>query len=230
MQRHTVAFVDETNQGLDDPLLVAGSVSSGRPGYVNGMPVRAGLVEENTTTAFVSVVREQQGGMTLPRMGSSGGRCAVCANGTGSGWDCRESVDERNTIGVLFGHDVEQGCTIELNREELMEFCKTPRLHPLLALSDKLRVAIYGDSDIRNVYEWLPTPDMNQESLADSRDSPTAQQAYDPRGVCISVVTGTHLQILTADVGNIKNPQRRVIGARLVYETSDWHSNSVSPT
>jgi len=205
-----------------DGAVAAPPKRSGNPGYADGMPVRAGLLEANATSSFISVIKEMAGGMTLPRMGDAMGRCAVCANGTGSGWDCRSVPDERSTVPVLFGQDIEQGCTITLNRQELQSFCDEQELHPLLSVPDAMRIGMFGDSDTKNAFEWLPSPDQAQEQLSDSSENPAAGQAYDRRGECLDVVTGTHIQILTADTGNVRNPQRKILGARVVYETANW--------
>lgn len=50
---------------------------------MDGLPVRAGLLEENVTTADIDVIREYVDGLTLPIMAGPGGRCSICGNGTG---------------------------------------------------------------------------------------------------------------------------------------------------
>eukprot|EP00961_Rhodomonas_salina_P034902 469654-Rhodomonas_salina.3 len=55
----------------------------------------------------------------------------------------------------------------------------------------------------------------SQGPRARSEPGERGPQNWDDRGVCSGAPTSVHYQILTADVGNVKNPQRKILGARI---------------
>lgn len=122
---------------------------------------------------------------------------------------------------MRFNQDVSVGCRIKLNRLQMEKFCTYSEQHPLLVFPDSLRLAIWGDSDAGNVDEWLPNSE-NQGQLADTTINPSSGQAWDPRGNCTGVVDSVHLQVLTASIGNIRNPQQKIIGARISFGSVSW--------
>lgn len=197
---------------------------SGNPGYVNGLPLAAGLL---TNSSSVPVIQKLRHGLSLPRMASSNGMCRVCPTGVDANkWDCPEIIGFEDPGGidripVLFNQDISVGCRIKLNRPQMESFCKYSTRHPLLLLPDSLRLGIWGDSDSGNVAEWIPNA-QNQQQLADTSINPSSGQAWDPRGNCTGVVDAMHLQVLTASVGNVKNPQQKIIGARIRFGSVSW--------
>ena len=70
---------------------------------------------------------------------------------------------------------------------------------------------------------------MEQEQLADTATNPAATQAWDPRGNCSNMIDSLHLQVLTARLGDVKNPQEKIIGARVTYGSAIWLAVNTIP-
>ncbi|EKX42989.1 hypothetical protein GUITHDRAFT_153414, partial [Guillardia theta CCMP2712] len=117
--------------------------------------------------------------------------------------------------------DIRLGCQLQLTRSQLASFCSAGALHPLLRYPSSLRLGIWGNSDPSNYLDWVPN-NPNQQQLADTPGNPSTSQAWDPRGNCSNVVNSIHLEVLTADEGSLRNPQQKIIGARIVYGQSLW--------
>jgi hypothetical protein len=223
LQRFSARFVDANMLKLAGPapLLQAEYKKSGNPGYVDGLPVRAGLA--TNASADATVMRTLRGGLSLPLMATPDGACRICvtagcevqASGTG-GFE-----DGSPRVPVLFNQDLSLGCRLKLTRQQLADLCNAQTMHRFLVLPAALRLGIWGNSDAGNANEWLPNADA-QPQLADTSLNQASKQAWDPRGSCKNVVDSMHLQILTARMGNVKNPQQKIIGARIAYGSSTW--------
>jgi len=199
---------------------------SGNPGYIDGKPLRAGLITNSSNE--VRVIQLLRQGMTLPLMAGPNGMCKVCGTGDSDKSWCSAPAIETETsafefserVPVLFNQDISQGCRLKLNIKQLEEFCSGQVLHPLLTYPESLRFATWGDSDAGNAEEWLPNKD--QQQMADTSTNPSAAQGWDPRGHCSNVIDSMHIQVLTAQIGNIRNPQQKIIGSRISYGSSSW--------
>ena len=198
---------------------------SGNPGYIDGKPLRAGLITNSSNE--VRVIQLLRQGMTLPLMAAPNGMCKVCGTGDSDTSWCAAPATETSAfesserVPVLFNQDISQGCRLKLNRKQLEEFCIGQSLHPLLTYPESLRFAIWGDSDAGNVAEWLPNKE-NQPQMADTSINPSGSQGWDDRGRCSNVIHSMHIQVLTAQIGNIRNPQQKIIGSRISYGSSSW--------
>jgi len=227
LQRFSVDFLDADTASLKQPALLAPLERSGKPGYINGKPVLAGYVNNSLPedSQLSSSIEQLVTGLTIPRMSGPNGLCSVCSSSSVEGtWRCSETHDPEDTIPVLFNQDLQLGCQIQLSRAELQGFCggegaQRKALHPLLMYDERLRVGIWGDSAPSNHFEWLPS--QEERYLAQDRE-PEANQAWDRRGTCLNAINAIHYQFLTADVGNVKNPQRKIIGARIEYGKTSW--------
>jgi len=242
------ATADAISTAISDPLLLRRR-RSGRPGYLPAEPVLSGLQAASAaTTNYSLAVLRRLMGLSLPRMAGPGGLCRICptptldcassatstaassltAQTTGSAPTSASGDMTQDTVPVLFGEDLTLGCTLQLTRAQLQNWCTSQTLHPLLQTPDfylsgqqLLRIGIWGDSDPTNPYDWLPPPASTQTQLTDTLDNPAAGQSWDPRGRC-SIVDTVEYQILTVDVGNVLNPQRKILGARVRYLSRDW--------
>jgi len=212
------------------PLADADTRKSGSPGYVDGLPVCAGLVT-NATDAdgkATMVMRVLRQGLTVPGMALPSGLCRVCAMGAAADkWGCdvaetgTQGFEDPERTAVRFNQDISVGCRLKLTQPQLADMCTAQEVHPLLRYPRDLRIAIWGDSDPGIAAEWLPDGDV-QEQLADTATNPAATQAWDPRGNCSNMVQSMHLQILTARLGHVANPQEKIIGARVTYGNAVW--------
>jgi len=133
-QSYSAKFVDKARGAEDDvfgiaapapatsPLADADARKSGSPGYLDGLPVRAGLVT-NTTDADGNakmVMRVLRQGLTLPSMALPSGLCKVCATGAAADkWGCPEAAtadqgfQDPDRTPVAFNQDISVGCESE---------------------------------------------------------------------------------------------------------------------
>jgi len=226
-QMFDATFLNVQNEGKVTAVARAEIQRSGNPGYVTGKPILAGL--STADASGTTVIEQLLDGLTLPNMADSKGFCRVCPSGSGSAWpsSCTtdpggsERFDERERVQVLFNEDIRLGCQLSLTRSQLASFCAAGSLHPFLRYPDSLRLGIWGNSDPSNYLDWVPN-NPNQQQLADSPGNPSTSQAWDPRGNCSNVVNSLNFEILTADEGSLRNPQQKIIGARVVYGQSMW--------
>lgn len=128
-QSYSAKFVDKS-RGEDDvfgiaapepaasPLADADTRKSGSPGYVDGLPVRAGLVT-NATDAdgkATMVMRVLRQGLTVPGMALPSGLCRVCAMGAAADkWGCdvaetgTQGFEDPERTAVRFNQDISVG-------------------------------------------------------------------------------------------------------------------------
>ena len=128
-QKFSARFVDQ--QVFDaagvSPIEQASFDKSGSPGYVDGLPLRAGLLANETSET--PVIRLLRPGLTLPDMAGPDGMCKVCPTGaTATTWGCSvvpaatagyEANSALERLPVLFNQDVKLGCRLKLTKAQL---------------------------------------------------------------------------------------------------------------
>jgi hypothetical protein len=82
------------------------------------------------------------------------------------------------------------------------------------------RVGIFGNADPLATQQWieLVKPGVTPSTSFD-----------DALRMCLGVVSGVHLQLLYTRVGEINNPQYKVIAAQQTYLTDNWQYASEDP-
>lgn len=167
---------------------------SGRPGYLTGKPV---LVADGDGTTL----ELRRNGMKLLGVGSKG-ECDATADGAS----------------LLFGEALEASCTMTKDYTTLSEYCtdtdwKTLPMIAALGLDLESSVVAYlgefGDSHPEATDDWVDmTLDLPTAGLTMSWDATNGQ--------CSNMLSGIHVKILTADVGAVLMPIRKIIGAQIV--------------
>lgn len=186
--------------GSNDVLLTK---RSGNPGYISGMPtLGATSLSLNET---VSRVFAQNNGFT--------------AMDTGVGGKCSNSSPTGSVVG--FANDMFVGCTHSMTRGELQEFC-TANSHPMLLSqttgdgtfvyprwleSKQDYLGIFGNADPLDIEQWIKI-----ESLVDEPSFTTRSRSWiDSENRCIGMPSKLRVEILWTHVGNINNPQAKIL-------------------
>lgn len=168
--------------------------TSGRPGYVRGLPL---VLAEGTSV--------RTGGLELlPR--TARGACATTST-------------SRGATPVLFGEDLAVSCTVSQTAEELRQACLYPPAladQPLIAslnVSAATLVGVYGDSHPSTTADWVPLSLRYPQN-----DARQVVPTWDPASqTCANVLSSLHLRVLFTEVGSTTNPIRKVVGAELVF-------------
>ncbi|XP_059174179.1 tectonic-1-like [Physella acuta] len=184
---------------------------SGNPGYKVGLPITAGILNRTVEGTLIDdriLVNSENQHLALVRPSVSG--------------DClTDSANQREPI--LFGQDMRTGCFIQVNVSSDLAKCQSlqeaiiqaiegstaPKLDDTTKEYPKtnLHVAMFGNSEISMTGDWV-------EVLYNNRPVPTTQAS-----TSCSLSLGANLQILYAKIGSLPNPQPKIIGVTLVYDT-----------
>ncbi|ESO97470.1 hypothetical protein LOTGIDRAFT_231625 [Lottia gigantea] len=185
-------------------------VRSGNPGYVNGEPVMAGIL--NNTVDSEGIVQQEI------MLNSNRDQWLTIQSNTGVG-DCLPS----NRLSVVFGEDVRSGCFLQISLAGVADHCQFLQERIVQAVEGELApifaagqyenvnryVATFGNSDINKVGDWVPIQ-------VQGRPIPAAAV-----GLRCSLSLGMNIQILYAKVGSLGNPQSKILGVAFVYHTPE---------
>lgn len=175
---------------------------SGNPGYIKGLPTLGAVISNVNET--VSYLNAQMAGL------------AVMDSGVGG--QCSTSSSSGSIVG--FANDMLVGCTQTMTRHELKEFC-TSDVHPMLygkkigdnsfiypkwLESEQDVVGIFGNADPLDSKQWIKIESsLNEASFTRSRSW------IDAESKCVGMPSKLHIEILWTHVGNVKNPQAKIL-------------------
>ncbi|XP_041367058.1 tectonic-3-like [Gigantopelta aegis] len=174
---------------------------SGNPGYVVGQPVMAGkletLLDANGKQVARIVLNENRDQWLTAVRASVSGNCIT--NG------------QQGRISITFGQDIRSGCFIPFQQTDMSTYCEVMQQAIISAMEpdnmgDNLYVAIFGNSDVMKVGDWVPI-------LVQKRPAPSA-----PTGYVCRLSLGMHIQILYAKIGALANPQPKILGVSFIYD------------
>ncbi|KAL7511296.1 hypothetical protein ACHAXN_008210 [Cyclotella atomus] len=182
---------------------------SGNPGYIVGLPT-LGATSPDTNETISHVIPQEAGFMVMD---------------TGIGGQCSNSPTKRSIVG--FAKDLFVGCTQPMTRQELKEFC-TSNQHPLL-LEQKIGedtfvypkwletnqdyLGIFGNADPLDVNQWIKIESpMNEPVFAVK-----SRSWLDSENKCVGMPTKLRIEILWTHVGNVENPQAKILSAKQSY-------------
>ncbi|XP_067655088.1 tectonic-3-like [Haliotis asinina] len=187
-------------------------VRSGNPGYVQGAPLMAGVLNETLDTEG-NVVQEillnsnRDEWLTLVRA-SANGNCIT--------------DNSRDRVSVRFKDDARSGCFIQISMENVTNNCEMIQQAIINALEGSMApvynpgtdaypatdryVAIFGNSDVKKVGDWTPILVQNRPTLS----AATGSSCF--------LSLGMHIQVLYAYVGSLVNPQPKIIGISFLYD------------
>ncbi|CAG9461453.1 unnamed protein product [Pedinophyceae sp. YPF-701] len=178
-------------------------------GYVEGLPLRASTLTPSDAT--LSALTE----LELPQAGADG-QC------TAGGFRATAS----------FASDLASSCAQQYTLAELRTFCQSGALPLTLQLLNgifapasgsanltfsgrDIFIGIYGDSDPSVAADWVQ---VSVESVSDLTPMTWSESDL----TCSNVVTGLDVEVLTAQIGQIDNPQRVAQLARARFITGAW--------
>ena len=199
----TIAKSLELNNLIERP-------RSGNPGYIMGKPVLGGTTHPDSELA----VRALRDGLSL---------------GSTSDGTCDSNVLFSEIVN--FGEDVTHSCTVEFTKAELKDFC-TLTTSPYLSTvavddttniyvpewlvpvygDDDAYIGIFGNADPLDITQWLK---ISKPSFA----VPTRSfSGTDSR--CAGTPTSVHYKFMWTNVGNVNNPQAKIIAAQVDLDSA----------
>jgi len=219
-QSHSVTFIrplhPDAVQPTTDTLLVDKYPRSGNPGYIRGKPVLAGkrrLLGADSEQSFVMVAEDPSTWIFFPKADSTGS-CPVDSS-TYGGTGVPPAASRR--MSISYGYDGASSCVFELKLADFKD-CSAIREEVYSAVnaitSRAEYVGRYGMSSQTVIEDWVEVinTDPPQPPASDATDESTFE--------CSPVITGAHLEILTAKIGAQANPQDTIVGAVWTYSTS----------
>mmetsp|Transcript_563 Transcript_563/g.1302 ORF Transcript_563/g.1302 Transcript_563/m.1302 type:complete len:656 (-) Transcript_563:219-2186(-) len=194
-------------------------IRSGNPGYIVGEPTLGGMSPHANSSAS-SVIAHQ---FKIMDTGVAG-RCNT-SSPTGSG--------------VGFAYDMFVGCTQSMTRDELKDFCTSDN-HPMLAnheigvdrflfpkwlQSNQDLLGIFGNADPLDRRQWIKI----ESSLDDPRFDVKSRSFLDAKNRCIGMPSRSRFEILWTYVGNVDNPQAKILSARRSFQDGPSLQHTLSP-
>lgn len=141
----------------------------------------------------------------------------------------------RGSAQVHFGYDIATGCSVALNRSELINMCcegqsncdtAYPNANSPYTLSNGLPVffnvsggyiGAYGNADPLDITQWV--------AVSPASISGFSRKWNDQLGVCTGMISSLDIRFLVAYTAEVTNPQNKIIAAAIEYGTSDWTLN-----
>ncbi|XP_033120280.1 tectonic-1-like isoform X2 [Anneissia japonica] len=195
------------------------SPRSGNPGYIVGEPVVAGnrtSYQENTgspedeqvyTKYAISLSEDRYNRMTVVTS-TAGGMCAS---------------DSDSRIPVVFGEDIRSGCLISVSFAEISDACMLISSMAKQALAgdmpEYMYVAMFGNSDVEIVGDWVPVIIQEPEGEATSTLP----------GQCDNVILSLNIEVLYANIGSLANPQAKIVGVKYTFIAGTLKYQCVGP-
>ena len=177
---------------------------SGNPGYIHGEPTLGARSHDGNEAA--SHVIAQKAGFTVMD--------------TGVGGQCSSSSHSGSTVG--FAKDVFVGCTQSMTRQTLKEFC-TADVHPMLSSrqissteqyvfpkwleTNQEFLGIFGNADPLDIRQWARI----ESALDQPRFAVKSRSWIDAESRCVGMPSRLRFEILWTYVGNVDNPQAKIL-------------------
>lgn len=172
---------------------------SGNPGYVVDQPLLAGKVGiDAANNQIISYSSESRGFLTV-------------VSPTASGFCVSEQIDRTP---IRFGKNIRSGCILSVTLNNLTNNCQLIReqiLNALIGTDNPTRVAMYGNSAVENVSDWVTILRQNVPQTP-------SNELISSTGICPNVVMGIHIRVLWSYTGSLANPQAKVIGVSISYD------------
>ena len=215
-QTFSIAFVrpdhPEAEQSDDVTLVADRYPRSGNPGYIRGKPVLGGALRMagfDATKLFVTLQDDPLTWLYFPKADSTGA-CPVVK-------DSGMPPSPRERMSVSYGYDATSSCVYELALANFKD-CSAIRnkvYAAVKAITERVQyVGRYGMSSQTVIEDWVQVLNIEPPVPPESDGDGTPYQ-------CSPVITGVHLELLTAKIGAQANPQETIVGARYIYSVSE---------
>ncbi|KAL3803724.1 hypothetical protein HJC23_003778 [Cyclotella cryptica] len=193
---------------------------SGNPGYSSGKPTMGAIGPDDATLSYLIA---QRAGFTVMD--------------TGAGGQCNSSSPTGSVVG--FAKDIYVGCTHSMTSQELREFCTSDH-HPMMSerkIGDSFFVfpkwleskqdflGIFGNADPLDKQQWV--------KIESSSDEPTfrvkSRRWLSVENRCVGMPSKLRIDILWTHVGNVMNPQAKILSAKKTYDESSSLQHVLPP-
>eukprot|EP00794_Sanderia_malayensis_P016797 gene16797-18492_t len=167
---------------------------SGNPGYVRGLPVLAGTLQTNAQQKeSITLNSNPKNWLTLVHT-SATGTCATSSQRTS----------------VKFGYNMRTGCFISIKQVMTTAECVTLQniIYNTLLVDFPTHVAMFGNSAVTNTADWVKIINNKPSTPAIAVD-----------GRCTNMILGVHIEILYSKTGYLGNPQSRIVGVQVKYDS-----------
>ena len=125
------------------------------------------------------------------------------------------------TVPVTFGDSTTFGCTLTLTEAQLETYCTDKTQLANFGFTPTY-VGAFGNADPLQTAEWVEVEKSVPAALS------TVWQASSRS--CSGIAVGLNVEFLTGEVGEVGNPQSKIIAARAQYATDTWTFKSRSST
>ncbi|NXE24038.1 TECT1 protein, partial [Ardeotis kori] len=175
---------------------------SGNPGYVVGLPIRAGFrpqgypfpVEILFAAFFLST--NKYGQLTILQSTSS--------------QDCLAAQEARTPI--LFGYNMISGCKLRITAAMKCQPLTQTLLDLLKGQSFPEYVASFGNSQAQDVLDWVP---ITHRHISE-------QRIYNAFQSSCQIPVSLEIEVKWTKYGSLVNPQARIVSVTAVITTTAW--------
>ncbi|KAL7483866.1 hypothetical protein ACHAW6_009507 [Cyclotella cf. meneghiniana] len=193
---------------------------SGNPGYTPGKPTLGAIGPDDATVSYLIA---QKSGFTVMDTGARG--------------QCNSSSPIGSVVG--FAKDMYVGCTHSMTSQELEEFC-TSEHHPMLTeqkignglfvfpkwLETKQEyLGIFGNADPLDKQQWVKI----ESSLKENSFTVKSRRWLSVENRCKGMPSKLRIDILWTHVGNVENPQAKILSAKKTYDESSLLRHALMP-
>lgn len=180
-------------------------VRSGNPGYLDGKPLRTGLLKfDQDINAWIINMFDN------PRL-SPISLMPLSPDGS-----CASVIGSKDRTPIKFRENVRIGCSFQVQQESISQECDKLRSQTMDLLVEKrgteiLResmIASFGNSETQFPGDWVPI-------IVSNAPSPPNQGNYNREerpGVCSNIVLSLHIEVVHSKTGSLANPQAKIIG------------------
>jgi len=215
-QTHSITFVrpdhPDAAQSEDVTLIADRYPRSGNPGYIRGKPVLGGalrLAGFDASRLFVTLQDDPLTWLYFPKADSTGA-CPVAK-------DSRVAPPARERMSLSYGYDAASSCGYELVLANFKD-CSAIRNEvytAVQAITSRVQyIGRYGMSSQTVIEDWVKVLNIDPPIPPESDGDSSPYQ-------CSPVITGVHLELLTAKIGAQQHPQETIVGARYIYSRSE---------
>lgn len=209
-------------------------IRSGNPGYVTGLPILFGTLQENVAASveYQTIVQSEEG-LKIPTSLLNYVSDESTIFGTSTcpyGLDAYIPVNQTGQgMSIKFGYDTSTGCIADLTKDQLIAMCcegsencdrtdynssytSSTGVPFFFNIKDGY-VGIYGNADPLDYKQWLEMkvtlPIVPRQWNADTN-------------TCQNMLSGLQYEFLISNTGEKRNPQSKIISVSVSVISSDW--------
>ncbi|NXG69674.1 TECT1 protein, partial [Baryphthengus martii] len=174
---------------------------SGNPGYVVGLPIRAGFRPQGYPFPGEILVlnTNKYGQLTILQSTSN--------------QDCLAAQGARSPI--LFGYNMISGCKLRITAAMKCQPLAQTLLDLLKGQSFPEYVASFGNSQAQDVLDWVPVTHLHTSEQ-------TMREFYNPFQSSCQIPVSLEIEVKWTKYGSLVNPQARIVNVTATITTTTW--------